>query len=126
MGIPLIIPTLQNADCFYFDDESKDAIYTIQAMKQLAWTDTLADFKVVDVTYDRLLANEVALNTLQEVLEAAMKVKAEDLTVIAMKHWLKVQEGGDENQRSFKCLVSDDGLLRLECVLGEGKGEVLI
>lgn len=126
MGIQLIIPTLQNADCFYFDDESKDAIYTIQAMKQLAWTETLADFKVVDVTYDRLLANEVALNTLQEVLEAAMKVKAEDLTVIAMKHWLKVQEGGDENQRSFKCLVSDDGLLRLECVLGEGKGEVLI
>lgn len=126
MGIPLIIPTLRSGDCFYFDDELMDAIYTVQAMKQLAWTETLADFKVVDVTHDRLLANEVALNTLQEVLEAAMKAKDEDLKVIAVKHWLKVQEGGDENERSFECLVSDDGLLRLECVLGEGRGEVLI
>lgn len=125
-GIPLIIPSLQSGHCVYSDADSMDAIYSVQAMKQLAWTETLADFKVVDVTHDRLLANELALNTLQEVLEAAMKANDEDLTAIAVRHWLKVQEGGDENARSFKCLISDDGLLRLDCVLGEGKGDVLI
>ncbi|KAK0742724.1 hypothetical protein B0T18DRAFT_430144 [Schizothecium vesticola] len=86
MGIPLILASLQDGSCIPMDEEILDAMYAVHVITQLAWART--SFKVAAITQDRVLANEVALDTLKKVLEAAMKVKEEDLVVATTKHWL--------------------------------------
>jgi hypothetical protein len=122
MGIPLILASLQDGSCTPVD-EDLDAMYAVQVVTQLAWAKTT--FKVAAITQDRVLANEVALNTLKEVLEAAMKVKEEDLVVTTTKHWLNIREGGEENTKFLEHTI-EEGCLRLDCDLGEWKGRVVV
>jgi len=123
MGIPLILASLQDGTCIPVSEEILDATYAVQVTTQLAWART--SFRVAAITQDRVLANELALDTLKEVLETAMKVNDEDLVLATTKHWLSVREGGEENKTFLEHSILE-GCLRLDCDLGEGKGQAVI